>query len=130
MREVWPRTDGLVRRGVSHVRRESCYCFGGEDLDSGAGSDHLCDNLHAGVRISEDHDRDLRDGDPDRHRTFCMGKSQAGWCPRTGAAAAIGASRAISDSQLRQRALCPGLYLFPAIRLRNLHERMESLARI
>ena len=112
------------------MRREDRCSSGGEDLDRSPGSDRDYDDFHAGVRISEDHDRDLRDGDPDRHRTFCMGKSQTGGCPRTGAAAAIGASDAISDSQLRQRALCPGLYLFPAIRLRNLHERMESLARI
>lgn len=130
MREVWPRTDGLVRRGVSHVRRESCYCSGGEDLDSGAGPDHICDNLHAGVRISEDHDRHLSGRDPDRNGTFRQAKGQASFDPTSKAAETTGASNAISDSQFRQRALCPGLRLFPAIRVRNVYGLMEPLARI
>src|SRR5579859_731080 len=130
MREVWPRTDGLVRRGVSHVRRESCYCFGGEDLDSGAGSDHLCDNLHAGVRISEDHDRDFSVHDPDRNGTFSQAKGQANFDPTSKAAETTGASNAISDSQFHQRAMRSGLCLFPAIRVRNVYGLLEPLAPI
>ena len=94
MSEVWLRSHRHVGTDLSDVRGEVGVSTGSKNLDRCIDSDCRFDRVHDGIPISENHDRDLRRHDPDRHGVVIVGKDAANF--HAWADKASGASRTFS----------------------------------
>lgn len=93
VREVWPRSQRDLGRGVPNVQRADCGIHRLKSLDRGPDSICAVDRLHAGFRISKSHDRDFRGGDFSRHRNFLASQGQKDFFSAGSAATGIASGR-------------------------------------